>query len=344
MSWRNTVGIRNKTVLEADRYRHELKYICSDLELRIVEQKLRAVMKPDPYADENGEYLIRSVYFDDYQRSRFFENEDGVDPREKFRIRAYNCSDARICLEKKIKHLPENIKHIWAYAISEMVNNVIDHSDGETMKVIVEQNYLTTSVRIIDDGVGIFEKIRSHFSFASIDEAICELFKGKLTTDEANHSGEGIFFTSRMMDSFYIVSDGKIFSTNRFDNDIILDEGENKKGTSVYMTLSNLTSRTAREIFDQYSSVDGGFTTTRIPLKNIFDTAPVSRSQAKRICNRLENFKEVIIDFDGISWIGQGFAHQIFVVFKNAHPDISITPIKMNESVEGMYLHVIKTV
>jgi len=249
-----------------------------------------------------------------------------------------------VCLEKKIKHLPENIKHIWAYAISEMVNNVIDHSDGETMKVIVEQNYLTTSVRIIDDGVGIFEKIRSHFSFASIDEAICELFKGKLTTDEANHSGEGIFFTSRMMDSFYIVSDGKIFSTNRFDNDIILDEGENKKGTSVYMTLSNLTSRTAREIFDQYSSVDGGFTTTRIPLKNIFDTAPVSRSQAKRICNRLENFKEVIIDFDGISWIGQGFAHQIFVVFKNAHPDISITPIKMNESVEGMYLHVIKTV
>ncbi len=104
MSWRNKVERRDKTALAADKYRHELKYICSDLELRIVEQKLKAVMKPDPHADRNGEYLIRSVYYDDYQRSRFFENEDGVDPREKFRIRTYNLSDARICLEKKIKH------------------------------------------------------------------------------------------------------------------------------------------------------------------------------------------------------------------------------------------------
>ena len=103
MSLKITVGKSDKRVLAADKYRHELKYICSDLELRIVEQKLRAVMKPDPHADKNGEYLIRSVYFDDYQRSRFFENEDGVDPREKFRIRAYNLNDARIALEKKIK-------------------------------------------------------------------------------------------------------------------------------------------------------------------------------------------------------------------------------------------------
>lgn len=97
------MGRRNRTVLQADKFRHELKYICSDLELRIVEQKLRTVMRRDPHADENGEYLIRSVYFDDYHSSRFFENEDGVDPREKFRIRVYNRSDGRISLEKKIK-------------------------------------------------------------------------------------------------------------------------------------------------------------------------------------------------------------------------------------------------
>lgn len=103
MSWGNTAGRSDNVVPAAVKYRHELKYICSDIELRIVEQKLKAVMKPDPYADRDGEYLIRSVYFDDYQRSRFFENEDGVDPREKFRIRAYNLSDARITLEKKIK-------------------------------------------------------------------------------------------------------------------------------------------------------------------------------------------------------------------------------------------------
>jgi hypothetical protein len=79
-------------------------------------------------------------------------------------------------------------------------------------------------------------------------------------------------------------------------------------------------------------------------LKNIFDSAPISRSQAKRLCNRLEKFEEVILDFEGISWMGQGFAHQMFVVFKNAHPSITIKPINMNDSVENMYNHVMKSV
>ena len=248
-----------------------------------------------------------------------------------------------ICLEQKIKHLNENVQRIWLYGLSEMVNNVIDHSNAENMKLIVLQNYLTTSVLLIDDGVGIFEKIKSHFNLSDLDEAICELFKGKLTTDAANHSGEGIFFTSKMMDSFLIYSDGKIFTSSKFDDDSVLDANEIVQGTCVYMSLSNFTHKTTKEIFDQYSDIDGGFNTTKIPLKNIFDGAPVSRSQAKRVCNRLEQFTEAILDFDGIEWMGQGFAHQIFIVFKNAHPEISIVPQNMNDSVERMYYHVIKT-
>ena len=246
------------------------------------------------------------------------------------------------CLENAINHLDSNIQRIWTYGLSEMVNNVIDHSNAENMKLIVIQNYLTTSVVLIDDGVGIFEKIKNHFGLSNLDEAICELFKGKLTTDAANHSGEGIFFTSKMMDSFIIISDGKIFTSSKFSNDSIFDI-ENIQGTCVFMSLSNFTHKTPKEIFDQYSDIDGGFNTTKIPLKNIFDGAPVSRSQAKRVCNRLEQFTEAILDFDEIEWMGQGFAHQIFVVFKSLYPDISIIPINMNDSVESMYKHVIKT-
>lgn len=87
--------------------------------------------------------------------------------------------------------------------------------------------------------------------------------------------------------------------------------------------------------------VDGGFTKTKIPMKNIFDTAPVSRSQAKRVCNRLEKFKEVIIDFEGVQWMGQGFAHQLFDIFAREHSDIKLVPINMNEDVTKMYNHVI---
>ena len=246
-------------------------------------------------------------------------------------------------LENKLEHLDDNVRRIWSYGLSEMVNNVIDHSQAENMKMIVLQDYLSTTVLLVDDGIGIFEKIKNHFKLPNLDEAICELFKGKLTTDEVNHSGEGIFFTSKMMDSFLIVSSGKVFTTSKFDNDNVFDLDDNSKGTLVLMSLSNFTHKTPKEVFDQYSNIDGSFSATKIPLKNVFDAAPVSRSQAKRVCNRLENFKEVILDFDGIEWMGQGFAHQIFVVFKNAHPEISIVPKNMNDSVESMYNHVVST-
>ena len=153
-----------------------------------------------------------------------------------------------------------------------------------------------------------------------------------------------LFGAKNFLSSNTSSSSGKIFTTSKYNNDNIVDIDENANGTCVFMSLSNFTNRSAREVFDLYSDVDGGFTTTRIPLKNIFDSAPVSRSQAKRLCNRLEKFEEVILDFEGISWMGQGFAHQMFVVFKNAHPSITIKPINMNESVENMYNHVLKSI
>ena len=110
------------------------------------------------------------------------------------------------------------------------------------------------------------------------------------------------------------------------------------------MSLSNFTHKKPKEVFDLYADIEGGFIKTRIPMKNVFDSSPVSRSQAKRICNRLEKFKEVLLDFDGVQWMGQGFAHQLFVVFANQHPDIRLIPINMNEDITKMHLHVIQTI
>lgn len=245
-----------------------------------------------------------------------------------------------VCLRDKLCDLPDSIKHIWSYALSEMVNNVIDHSGAECMRISVTQSYLTTSVSVMDNGVGIFEKIRSHFSLQSHEEAICELFKGKLTTDRANHSGEGIFFSSKMMDTFFILSGGKVFSTSKYENEHVLDLEDPILGTFVYMSLSNFTARTAKEVFDLYANTEGVFTTTRIPIRSIFDSAPVSRSQAKRLANRLESFTEVIFDFEGVGWMGQGFAHQLFSVFARSHPELSLVAINMNEGVSAMYRHV----
>lgn len=242
-------------------------------------------------------------------------------------------------LYQHIKNLSSNVQEIWSYTFSEMINNVMDHSFAENVNLVIEQDYLNTTVLIADDGVGIFEKIKTHFGFETLDEAICELFKGKLTTDPANHSGEGIFFSSKMMDRFLILSSQKIFANNKYDNSQIANISTNAMtGTCVIMSLSNFTHKNPREIFDLYANVEGGF--TKIPIKNIFDASPVSRSQAKRVCNRLEQFEEVLVDFKDVQWIGQGFAHQLFVVFANSHPDITIIPINMNEDVTKMYNHV----
>lgn len=246
------------------------------------------------------------------------------------------------CLEPHLRNEARNVREIWAYAFSEMINNVMDHSGASEANIRVIRDPVCTAVILSDNGVGIFRKIQEHFGFASMDDAILELFKGKLTTDAANHSGEGIFFSSRMMDDFLILSDGKVFCIDKYDESLLSDlTGPDAVGTCVYMSLSNSSHKKASEIFDRYADVERGFTKTSIPLKNIFDSSPVSRSQAKRLCHRLERFEEVVLDFDRLDWMGQGFAHQLFVVFSREHPQIRLLPVNMNDAVEKMYRHVL---
>ena len=85
-------------------YRHELKYQISPADHHALRQRLRAVMKRDPHTRADGLYTIRSVYFDNYRDKALREKVNGVQKREKFRIRYYNDDFSFITLEKKIKH------------------------------------------------------------------------------------------------------------------------------------------------------------------------------------------------------------------------------------------------
>lgn len=84
------------------KFRHEFKYWCSQAQLSVLEGRLSALMKHDKHAID-GQYSIRSMYFDNYNNRCFYENENGVSPREKYRIRIYNASSDRISLECKRK-------------------------------------------------------------------------------------------------------------------------------------------------------------------------------------------------------------------------------------------------
>lgn len=244
-------------------------------------------------------------------------------------------------VEPMVRALPSNVKRIWNHAFTEMFNNAIDHSESATALVTIERTAMSTSVHIDDEGVGIFRKIQREFDLEDERHAIFELSKGKLTTDPRNHSGEGIFFTSRMLDLFTILSGELYFSHNHnYENDWLLDGGKPSSGTTVSMALNNHSSRTTKRIFDQYSGVDGdyGFNKTVIPvdLANFGADALVSRSQAKRVLARVNLFERVVFDFKGVDEIGQAFADQIFRVYASENPAIQLTCINTTPAVANM--------
>lgn len=112
-------------------------------------------------------------------------------------------------------------------------------------------------------------------------------------------------------------------------------------GTMAVMKLENEAVRTSAEVFDEFAPLEEGFVKTMIPMRDMCPLGdPVARSQARRILRRLEEFREIIFDFRGIGFMGQGFADEVFRVFQNMHPEIKLTVVNANAAVEGMIRHV----
>lgn len=82
-------------------YRHELKFICSDSRLFLLENRIRHACVSDPHAGPGGTYAVRSLYFDTYDNKCLLEGEAGTDNRKKYRVRIYNGDDKTIKLECK---------------------------------------------------------------------------------------------------------------------------------------------------------------------------------------------------------------------------------------------------
>lgn len=240
----------------------------------------------------------------------------------------------------KLGTLPDNVLAIWQYGFTEMFNNAIDHSGSQKILVSIQRTSAFSEVMISDKGEGIFIKIQRLLGLLDERHALLELAKGKLTTDPKNHSGEGIFFSSRMFDEFAILSGGVYFShEHNKPEDWILERKNPESGTAVFMKLFNNSSRTTKSVFDYFSSDDDfGFNKTIVPVSLARYGAEllISRSQAKRLIARIDRFKTVMFDFEGVGEIGQAFADEIFRVFQNEHPEIQLLSIHTSHEVAQM--------
>jgi len=245
----------------------------------------------------------------------------------------------RSFVRPELDDIPQNVMSICQHGFTEMFNNVIDHSEGTTVYVVVERSDYHVQLSIQDNGIGIFRKIRRDFGLDDEKHAILELSKGKLTSDPSRHSGEGIFFSSRMFDRFAIVSREQLFTHTIENDDWLFDIEDSGEGTTVFMEIRINSKRTTKEIFEEYATSDHpGFYKTHIPvaLAQYGDENMISRSQAKRVLARVEKFTEVILDFKGVTEVGQAFADEIFRVFGQSHPDVHLFYVNANESIQWM--------
>ena len=236
---------------------------------------------------------------------------------------------------------PNEVLKICYYGFTEMLNNVIDHSLSEDAEITVSRTPALLEFWITDHGVGIFRKIKDALNLDDERQSLLELSKGKMTTDREKHTGEGIFFTSRAFDSFSITS-GQLYFWHCINHDdwLIENQDDYTKGTKVQLRISVHSQTKLADVFNKYTTPENqdSFSKTHIPisLAQYGDGHLVSRSQAKRVLARVEQFDEVLLDFAGVESIGQAFADEIFRIFRHNHPTTSVLGIRTNAEVQSM--------
>ena len=247
-------------------------------------------------------------------------------------------------IKKHFTGFSQNIRQIWVYGFLEIFNNAIEHSRGDTIRVDIRENEAFTDILIADNGIGIFKNIKTKLNLVDEKDALLELAKGKRTTDITQHSGQGIFFVSKVFDNFFIVSDGITYSIEH-DKVKQVETADKMFSTLVYMCLENNCGRKLKDVFDAFSTeIPGDFDKTIVPVRLANSTDLVSRSHARRVLAGLELFKEVILDFKDVEYIGQAFADEIFRVFVNLNPGTTITAQNTNDDIQYMINRAINTV
>ncbi len=280
-------------------------------------------------------------------KGTFYTLPGKTEPSKAFKKRYYlkNLEEDNVFREMSLllnlrKALNNNTFEVVNYVFTEMLNNAIDHSNSDQCDIDAVIDSLTLFVRIRDHGIGIFYSIYSKLKLYDEMAAIGELTKGKTTTMKEKHTGEGIFFSSKAVD--YIA-----FRSNKinlvFDNkkdDVFVQQMRSITGTEVTFRVSIASKHRLSMIFNQYAPEQFNylFERTRVFVK-LFKTEYISRSTAKRLLSGLDKFSEIILDFSGVISIGQGFADEIFRVYKKNNPDITIEIANINPVLKAMIEH-----
>ncbi len=241
------------------------------------------------------------------------------------------------------RRMSSNVAGILDYAFTEMLNNAIEHSQSKVIDVVMARTPDDARFIVSDRGIGIFENIMKKKGLHDHLEAVQDLLKGKQTTAPELHSGEGIFFTSKVADLLAIRSSEKKLVFDNRQDDVYVTDGRPVIGTRVTFSIATKSHKELGGVFRKFTDDSLEFSKTNV-LVRLYRSGVeyVSRSQARRIVSGLEAFKTIELDFAGLNTIGQGFADEIFRVWKPQHPGIKIVTRNANPNVLFMIRRVTK--
>jgi len=237
--------------------------------------------------------------------------------------------------------LKRNVEAIVHYAFTEMLNNAIEHSQADRGRARLRLAPAAVAFEVRDHGIGVFYSICSKLGLEDEQAALIELLKGRTTTMRESHTGEGIFFTSRVADRFVLRSHRIRLEWSRFKDDVFVTQQRFLAGTHVEFLIERSSRRRLEQVFGEFAPAeyDYHFERTRVLVK-LLQSDYLSRSEAKRLLANLGKFREVVLDFRDVRSIGQGFADEIFRVFASAHPEIKLSAENPNAVVAAMLRHV----
>ena len=167
-----------------------------------------------------------------------------------------------------------------------------------------------------------------------------ELVKGKTTTMPEAHTGEGIFFVSKVADRFFLRSHRIQLEWNRALHDVFASTPKFKKGTFVRFEIQRDSRTKLETVFEKFApeAYDYKFQKTRVQVK-LLQKEYVSRSEAKRLTFNLHKFSEVELDMVNVRNVGQGFTDEIFRVFASEYPDVRIRTVNASKNIAAMIRH-----
>jgi anti-sigma regulatory factor (Ser/Thr protein kinase) len=230
------------------------------------------------------------------------------------------------------------VRQVLGFALTEMVNNAIDHSRGSRVSVRWFLDDATVAFEVEDDGVGAFATVREEFGLDDDYQAIGELSKGRQTTQARRHSGLGILLTSRLVDEFTLAAGHYVWRVVRARGDSSIGWLDPARlGTLVRVVVDRATTATLPTVMDELSGPSSrGLDRTSIRVSLFSSGDFVSRSEAKLVGSRLEAFGVVELDFTGVNAIGQAFADELFRVWPEQHPDADLVAVHTNPAIDAM--------